>query len=126
MSAQAQGVRYIETACDLARRHGAAVEVNMKERGAGRHPMIRVTFNGKSELITASLTSPGSLLPLLSSVKRALRNLGALKDRGPGERRRRKRKQRDRVTLTTYRRGPTPVRRTFADQLRDWQWTHAS
>ena len=60
-----------------------------KERGAGRHPMIRVTFNGKSELITASLTSPGSLLPLLSGVKRALRNLGALKDRGPGERRRR-------------------------------------
>lgn len=51
MSAQAQGVRYSEAACVPARRHGAAVEVNMKERGAGRHPMIRVTFNGKSELI---------------------------------------------------------------------------
>jgi hypothetical protein len=41
--------------------------------------------------LTASLTSPHSLLPLLGSMKRALRNLGALKDRGPGARRSRRR-----------------------------------
>ena len=122
MSAQAQGVRYIEAACQFARRHGAAVEVDMKEKGAGRHPMIRVVFNGASELITVSLTSPHALYPILGDVKRALRKLGAIKSNGPGERRRRKRKQRDRVTLTTYRREPTPVQRTFRDQLRDWKF----
>jgi hypothetical protein len=126
MSAHAQGVRYIEAACELARRLGAAVEVDMKENGAGRHPMIRVTFNGKSGLVTASLTSPYSLNALLGTMKRVLRDIGALKDRGPGERRRRKRKQRDRVTLTTYRREPTPVKRTFRDQLRDWSFRHGS
>jgi hypothetical protein len=122
MSAYTQGVRYIEEACELARLHGATVEVDMKEKGAGRHPMIRVSFNGKSELITAALTSRYSLPALLGTMKRALRNIGALKDRGPGERRRRKRKQRDRVTLTAYRREPTPVQRTFRDQLRDWKF----
>jgi hypothetical protein len=94
----------------------------MKKKGAGRHPMIRVVFNGASELITVSLTSPHALYPILGDVKRALRNLGAIKSNGPGERRRRKRKQRGRVTPTTYRRQPTPVRRTFCDQLRDWKF----
>ena len=42
MSAYARGVRYIEEACEFARLHGATVEVDMKEKGAGRHPMIRV------------------------------------------------------------------------------------
>ena len=78
----------------------------MKEKGAGRHPMIRVVFNGASELITVSLTSPHALYPILGDVKRALRKLGAIKSNGPGERRRRKRKQRGPLTLTTYRREP--------------------
>jgi hypothetical protein len=86
MSAHAQGIHFIEESCELARRHGATVEVDMKEKGAGRHPMIRVTFNGKSGLVTASLTSPYSLNALLGTMKRVLRNIGALKDRGPGER----------------------------------------
>ena len=38
----------IEAMCELARRHGAAVEVDMKEHGAGRHPMLVVSFNGAS------------------------------------------------------------------------------
>ena len=88
--------------------------------------MIRIVFSGASELITVSLTSPHALYPILGDVKRALRNLGAIRSNGPGGRRRRKHKQRDRVTLATFRREPTPVRRTFADQLRDWQWRHAS
>jgi hypothetical protein len=126
MSAHAQGIHFIEEACALARRHSATVEVDLKEKGAGRHPMIRVTFNGKSGLVTASLTSPYSLNALLGTMKRVLRNIGALKDRGPGERRRRKRKQRDRVTLPPYRREPTPVKRTFRDQLSDWNFRHGS
>lgn len=125
MSAYTQGVHFIEEACELARRHCATVEVDMKEKGAGRHPMIRVTYNGKSGLVTASLTSPYSLDALLGSMKRVLRNLGAIQHNGPGERRRRKRKQRDRVTLTAFRREPTPVQRTFRDQLRDWKFRNS-
>lgn len=120
------GKAHIEAACDLARRHGGTVAIDMK--GRGRHPMLRVMYNGASELITVSLT-PGKTYALdyvLGDVKRALRKLGAIKSNGPGERRRRKRKQRDRVILTTYRREPTPMQRTFRDQLRDWQWRHAS
>lgn len=113
---------HIEAACDLARRYGATVEVDRKFGRAAAHPMLRVVFNGASELITVSLTSPHALYPVLGDMKRALRKLGALKANGPGERRRRKRKQRDRVAPTLYRREPTPVRRTFRNQLRDWQF----
>jgi len=73
--------------------------------------MIRVSFNGKSELITASLTSRHSLLPLLGSMKRALRNLGALKDRGPSARRPRRRRNREREAVIRRWREPTCKRR---------------
>ncbi|MGH7715249.1 MAG: hypothetical protein ACREML_04545 [Vulcanimicrobiaceae bacterium] len=113
-------VPHIEAACDLARRHGATVEVDMK--GRGRHPMLRVLFNDASELITVSLT-PGKTYALdyvLGDVKRALRKLGAIKSNGPGERRRRKRRHRSDPRV--YRRKPTPVSRSFRDQLRDWRF----
>jgi hypothetical protein len=114
--------RDIVALCELAQRHDATVEVDQKRDGAGRHPMLRISFGGKSELMTVSLTSRYALVAKLKNMKRVLRNLGAIKHTGPGEERERRRRTRFDRTPFKGERAPTPIRRTFRDQLRDWKF----
>lgn len=122
----------VDAAVTYAQSFGASVEVS--KRGT-QHYGLRITAAGGNRLVVTSSTCKDVFLldHIKTDVRNALEALGVDTGKGkskqPGALRERKHKRRRFEPVITYRRedrDPTPVRRTFHDQLRDWQCRHAS